>query len=37
MDHIWPKARGGDDQGKSLRAICKGCHRCKTTNTRQCI
>ncbi|MBU6955752.1 HNH endonuclease [Hahella sp. HN01] len=33
VDHIQPKAGGGDDQEMNLQAICNGCHRSKTGNS----
>lgn len=30
VDHIKPKAKGGTDEPRNLRAICKDCHRDKT-------
>jgi 5-methylcytosine-specific restriction enzyme A len=30
VDHIIPKARGGTDDARNLRAICGPCHREKT-------
>ncbi|HDZ55383.1 MAG TPA: HNH endonuclease [Pseudomonas xinjiangensis] len=31
VDHIKPKAHGGDDSMTNLRAICVPCHKIKTT------
>ncbi|WP_083769802.1 HNH endonuclease [Hahella chejuensis] len=33
MDHIQPKAKGGDDQEKNLQGICRLCHRRKTSQS----
>ncbi|WP_371747969.1 HNH endonuclease [Hahella aquimaris] len=30
MDHIQPKASGGDDREANLRGICQSCHREKS-------
>ncbi|WP_431688952.1 HNH endonuclease [Hahella sp. NBU794] len=30
VDHILPKAEGGDSRGSNLQGICKACHRMKT-------
>jgi len=30
VDHITPKAQGGDDSPGNLRAICRACHQAKT-------
>ena len=30
VDHITPKAMGGDDSPSNLQAICRDCHRLKT-------
>lgn len=30
VDHILPRARGGDDSDTNLQAICEACHRAKT-------
>ena len=31
VDHIIPKAKGGDDNPDNLQAICTDCHKAKTT------
>lgn len=31
VDHITPKAKGGTDDEQNLEAICKSCHKDKTT------
>lgn len=31
VDHIRPKAQGGDDSMENLRAICVPCHKIKTS------
>ena len=31
VDHIVPKAKGGTDTPSNLQAICRACHRAKTT------
>lgn len=30
VDHIVPKAEGGNDDPENLQAICKRCHKLKT-------
>lgn len=30
VDHIVPKAQGGDDSDANLQAICEACHKAKT-------
>lgn len=34
VDHITPKARGGDDADSNLQGICDRCHAAKTAADR---
>lgn len=34
VDHITPKARGGDDADSNLQGICKDCHTAKTNREK---
>ena len=35
VDHIKPKARGGNDDPRNLQSICTKCHRTKTASESQ--
>ena len=34
VDHITPKARGGDDADSNLQGICEACHTAKTNREK---
>lgn len=34
VDHITPKARGGDDADTNLQGICSRCHQTKTSQEK---
>ena len=34
VDHVVPKSRGGTDDMSNLQALCRECHRVKTTKER---